>query len=116
MIADEHDIASERDHVRVQWLLRIGLGVSAVLMLAGLYLREVRDVADAPAVGLFELDTVRDPALILSSVGILVLALTPALRVLALVVMWARERDWRFVAVALAVTVTLTLAIVAGRG
>jgi len=45
-----------------------------------------------------------------------VLALTPALRVLALVAIWWRERDWRFVGVALAVVATLAVGIALGKG
>ena len=115
MDADREDVASGRDHVRIQGLLRAGLGLSVLLMLAGLGLRAVRGDVAAPAVGLFEIVELRDPARILTSSGILVLALTPAFRVLALAAMWWKERDWRFVGVALAVSVTLALAIIAGR-
>jgi uncharacterized membrane protein len=45
-----------------------------------------------------------------------VLALTPAVRVLALVVLWWKERDWRFVAVALAVVMTLGCGFFLGKG
>ena len=50
------------------------------------------------------------------ALGVLVLAATPLFRVLALVVLWTRERDWRFVVVALLVVATLSMAIVVGHG
>jgi len=54
--------------------------------------------------------------LVLSTLGVLVLALTPALRVLAVMLIWWRERDWRFVGVAVAVVATLAVGLMLGRG
>lgn len=48
--------------------------------------------------------------------GVLVLALTPVFRVGALVVIWAKERDRRFVVVASAVVVVLVAAFLLGEG
>jgi uncharacterized membrane protein len=50
------------------------------------------------------------------AIGVLVLALTPIVRVAALVFIWVRERDWRFVAVAAFVMTMLVVSILAGRG
>ncbi len=48
--------------------------------------------------------------------GILILAATPAFRVIALFILWMRERDWKFVIVAAVVMITLALSIILGRG
>jgi uncharacterized membrane protein len=46
--------------------------------------------------------------------GIVILAITPALRVLALLLLWVRERAWRFVATSALVLILLGVALVAG--
>ena len=110
-------VESDRLHKRVQLVLRAGLVTSVVLMVAGLVLRFARGENDAPAVGLLDLFTRGgDTGLVLTALGILVLALTPALRVLALISVWWRERDYRFVGVALMVLATLIASVLLGRG
>jgi len=49
---------------------------------------------------------------VLMGAGVVVLALTPVARVLVLIGLWVRERDWRFVAVAGVVLVVLGVAVV----
>ena len=107
---------AERDHKRVQLLLRAGLALSTALMAVGLVLRLALGERGSPPLRLFELGSAPDLGLLLIGLGILALAMTPALRVLALVVIWARERDWRFVGVAVAVTLTLALSLAIGKG
>jgi uncharacterized membrane protein len=107
---------AERDHKRVQLLLRVGLALSTALMTAGMLVRLARGDHSSVPVRLFELGAAPDLGLLLIALGILALAMTPALRVLSLVLIWGRERDWRFVGVALAVAVTLALSIVLGKG
>jgi uncharacterized membrane protein len=110
-------LESDRLHKRVQLVLRAGLLTSVVLMVTGLALRFARGESDAPAVGLIELFTRGgDVGLLLTAFGILVLALTPALRVLALVGVWWHERDYRFVGVALIVVATLITSVLIGKG
>jgi uncharacterized membrane protein len=46
--------------------------------------------------------------------GIVLLAITPALQVLALLALWVREHAWRFAATAAVVLVLLTTALWAG--
>lgn len=46
--------------------------------------------------------------------GILVLALTPVFRVIMLIFLWGREKDWKFVAVSCVVLITLTLSFFLG--
>lgn len=99
----------------VQILLRAGLAGAVVLMAVGLALKLAAHDHVAGAVPLFAL-TSGSRADAIMALGVLLLAATPALRVLALVALWARERDWKFVGVALVVVVTLGAAIVVGHG
>jgi len=50
------------------------------------------------------------------ALGILALALTPALRVVTLIGLWSRERDWHYVRVAAVVLVVLAVAAGLGHG
>ncbi len=100
----------------VEWLLRGGLIVAVVLMAIGLALKVASGSDRSPAVKLFELSAAESEGDRLMAIGVLVLAVTPALRVLALVWMWTRERDWRFVAVSCAVVVTLVVSVLVGHG
>ncbi len=113
-VADE----SDRLHGQVQRVLRVGLGLSVTLMVLGLAVTLARgEHGEAQAVRLGDLlSRDIDPGLALTASGILVLALTPAFRVLALVGLWWRERDYRFVAVALAVMATLGASVLLGKG
>jgi len=106
--------AERRD---VQWLLRIGLTSAAALMLAGLVAAlgggPVPTTAWQPAELLTGSQTL---SVRLSGLGIVILAATPAFRVVTLIMLWVRERDWKYVAVALVVGAVLALAIAAGGG
>ncbi|MCA9530013.1 MAG: DUF1634 domain-containing protein [Myxococcales bacterium] len=100
----------------VQLVLRGGLWVSFALMAVGLVLALVREgLGDAPAVKLLAMRGAPSAGERVMAAGILVLALTPALRVVSLLVLWARERDWRFVGVAAVVVVVLAIAAALGR-
>jgi uncharacterized membrane protein len=114
--ASDREAAEESDrlHRRIGWLLRIGLGASVLLLTSGMIVLFATGVQDAPSVRLWHLDG--DAGLVLSTLGVTVLALTPALRVVALVALWWRERDWHFVGVALAVVATLAVGIFLGKG
>ena len=100
----------------VQWLLRIGLAISVILMTVGFGVKLATGDQRSASVRLFELGQSMRTGDRLMAVGILVLAATPALRVVSLVVLWAWERDWRFVTVALVVVLTLASAIAIGHG
>ncbi len=99
----------------IQGVLRVGLALAVLLMLAGVAVRAFEGRTDAPSLPLFAL-LHGDLGLVLSGVGVLVLALTPALRVAALLALWIRAKDFRFVGVAVAVLITLAAAVAAGRG
>ncbi len=113
-LADQDEI--HRVQRIVQLLLRVGLGIAVALMLAGLVVKLVSGVHRAAAVRLFDLGATNSTADLLMALGVLVLAATPAFRVVALVVLWTRERDWRFVGVAVTVMLTLAVAIAVGHG
>lgn len=100
----------------VQRLLRIGLALSVLLMLVGLVMKIASGSRHSSGVKLFSLTAAGSTPDLVMAVGVLVLATTPAFRVIALVVLWARERDWRFVTVASTVVVTLSFAVLLGRG
>ena len=99
----------------VQRLLRVGLAVSVVLMLVGLVMKIASGSHQSTGVELFSLTDTDSSADLVMAIGVLVLAATPAFRVVALVILWSRERDWRFVGVAVAVVVTLSLAVLLGQ-
>lgn len=100
----------------VQRLLQGGLVLSAAAMLTGLIFGLATAARAAPAVPLFDLLATRSAADTLMAVGVLALAVTPVLRVLSLLVLWARARDWRFAAVALLVVLLLSSAVLLGHG
>jgi uncharacterized membrane protein len=101
----------------VQLLLRVGLWTATVLMTAGVMVALFS--GRAPVVPLRVGQLVRGGLALserLCGLGIIVLAATPAIRVVTLLELWIRERDWRFVAVALTVALVLLLAITLGHG
>ncbi len=103
--------AARRD---VQRLLQLGLAVAAGLMTAGLGLAlwsGAPDVALQPR-GLVQRDLPLPVRL--CGLGVLALAATPALRVLTLIVLWVRERDWKYAAVALGVAIVLIADVMLG--
>jgi uncharacterized membrane protein len=113
-LVDEHQ-ASAIEHRPIQGVLRGGLALSVLAMAAGLVVRAASGRTDAPALSLFHLFD-GDLGLSLCGLGVLVLALTPALRVLVLLALWVREKDFRFVLVALVVLATLGAAVALGKG
>jgi uncharacterized membrane protein len=100
----------------VQRVLRGGLAVAVALMTAGVVVKLAAGGDAARAVRLFRLGRRASAGDTLMAAGILVLALTPAFRVLSLIVLWARERDWRYVGVAVVVLIALLTAVAVGHG
>jgi uncharacterized membrane protein len=111
----EESAAESRSRRVVQLLLRSGLACAFMLMVAGIVVQIVDGRREAPAVRLFHIGAARRGDALMA-LGVLVLAATPALRVVALLVLWARQRDRRFVAVALVVFAVLGAAIAIGHG
>jgi hypothetical protein len=88
--------------------------VSVLLLGCGTAIYLASGRTDAPAIAPWRLEG--GAGHVVSTLGVLVLVLTPALRVLAVMLIWWRERDWRFVAVAVAVIATLAVGTGLGRG
>lgn len=107
---------SRAAHRFVQWVLRLGLAIATAMLAVGLAIALVAGERTAAPVHLHELfseGTVADQVI---ACGLLLLAMTPVIRVLSLVAIWAYERDRKFVIVALVVLVVLGAAILSGRG
>ncbi len=96
-----------------QTVMRVGLAIAFVLMAIGLVVHlanggdaravTFRQVLSAPRLG--------DKILM---AGALVLAVTPAIQILVLLVDWLRIRDYRYAAVAAAVIVMLAIGALLG--
>jgi uncharacterized membrane protein len=98
----------------IQVLLRASLAVSAALMIIGLVVWSATGQGTAQTVPPSRLFSTLDTGDRLMLAGIAFLAITPALRVLALLVLWVRERAWRFVATSALVLTLLGIAIWVG--
>jgi len=85
-------------------------------MLGGLILRAAERETGTPDAPLFHLVRAGDLGSSTMAMGVLGLALTPILRVVALALIWLKERDWRFVAVAAFVLMMLGISILLGKG
>lgn len=100
----------------IGWVLRTGLVIATLLLLAGIAMKVVSGDTATPALELGSLLAPRSAADGLLGAGVLVLAVTPFVRVLALAGVWARVRDWRFVATAGVVLALLVAATLLGGG
>jgi hypothetical protein len=98
----------------IQALLRFALATSVVLMTTGAVIWGSAGRHAAPAVTAEELFGPLDAGSRLMLAGIVILAITPAVEVLALLVLWVRERAWRFAATAALVLALLTTALWVG--
>lgn len=101
----------------VHWTLLGGLIVSAVLLVSGmlamLFEGEISASPHEPLGTLLrEAMHFRGPAL--TVLGLLVLMITPIVRVVVLLVGWALDRQWRFMLVALAVLALLIISLLLG--
>jgi len=108
--------ASHRGHRYIQIVLRGGLVLATILMTLGMI---AALSTGQHAAGSFRLDQLLGAGLLsdrLIAWGLLVLALTPVFRVLALVILWLRERDRRFALIGLVVLVVLVMSMITGRG
>lgn len=110
----------QTDRKIIQNLLRYGLALSMLLMILGLILNVSNGRIESVSVPMFSLFS-DSPALNSQSLGdrllglgVFILALTPALRVMALAILWAREKDWKFVGISLMVLVALIISVVIG--
>lgn len=116
MSDDRTAAASELSHRRIQRVLRYGLVLGIAAMALGLIIDLVEGDMAAVAVPLHSLLGVGSMGDRAMAVGILILALTPVARVVALVIVWWREHDRRFALVGLTVLAVLALGAFLGRG
>lgn len=104
----------------VHWTLLTGLAISALMLVAGLGFAlgtgEPRPDGEPPSVSRIVRAAAGGDGVALLDLGLLMLILTPVLRVAVLAIGWAVERDWRFAAVAVAVLGLLGLGFVMGLG
>ena len=110
------DVDSHAAHRFVQWVLRLGLAISCVMLAIGLGIALATGQHVAAPLRLHHIlsdGTVADRVIAL---GLLLLAMTPVVRVLSLVVIYAIERDRKFALVALVVVAVLGAAIFSGHG
>jgi uncharacterized membrane protein len=101
----------------VQNLLRGGLYLSLILMLAGVALKWAHQDFSSVGIGLRDIfggGLSWDDFLM--TLGVLTLAITPVLRVVTLLTLWILESDWVFVGVAFGVLVVLSVSISLGGG
>jgi len=108
--------ADPRTNTVVKWVLRTGLLVALVLLLVGLVLQLVGGNQHAVEVKMFDLLAPRPLGERVMAVGVLVLTLTPASGVLAVLFSWARERDRLYVGVGCVVVAVLAASVVVGLG
>jgi len=110
------DVDSHAAHRFVQWVLRLGLAISCVMLAIGVAIALATGEHVAAPIRLHHLlseGTVADRVI---GFGLLLLAMTPVVRVLSLVVIYAIERDRKFSLVAIVVVVVLAAAILSGHG
>ncbi len=97
-------------------LLRTGLVIALAAMLVGVALSASTGQVHAERMKPFQASMFHDAGAAVAMLGILALAATPALRVVALIVIWTRERDRRFAITACVVALVLVVAALLGRG
>ena len=107
---------SHAAHRFVQWVLRGGLAIACVLIGIGLAIALATGEHAAAPVRLHEVLSEGTTADRVIACGLLLLAMTPVVRVLSLVAIWMLERDKKFAVVALVVVLVLGVAIASGHG
>ncbi len=113
-------VASER--VVVERLLQGGMVVSTLLFLGGMLAASSEGRITPRGLPLFAIAAAAHDGNAghvgeaVAAMGVLVLAATPVVRVLALAWLWARERDFRFMWISLAVAAVLAFSILSGKG
>lgn len=104
----------------VHWGLLGGLLASSALMVLGLAIvfarHQPRPIGSPPAFRHVLTGMLRGDGLSLLELGLVLLMLTPAARVLILAVGWSRERNVRSAGIAFTVLALLILSIVLGVG
>jgi uncharacterized membrane protein len=113
-LAETHDL-----NERVHQILIVGLYTSVTFMVAGIILDLIfqrtlpTDVIPLPELWQ-RVVTLRPSAFF--SLGLILLILTPLLRVIGSLGVFVRERDWRYVGVTFTVLVVMLISIYVGQG
>ena len=117
-MADIHDGGERRRRAnsRIQRLLDSGLRLSMVLISAGLLWALATGERTSVPVSLGSLPVDGSSADRLIAAGLLALCFTPVARVVALIVIWSRQHDLRFVLTGVGVLVVLAIGIALGHG
>jgi uncharacterized membrane protein len=105
------DALRKRRRWFVQVFLRLSLGVTVVLMLTGMIIWIASGDHESPSTTPEQLLGSLDTGHRLMLAGVLQLAITPVLLVVALLGLWMRERAWRFAATSALVLVLLGVAL-----
>ena len=109
---------AERMARPVQITLGVGLVIGALMLLAGVIIvlvkHEPRPNEPPPGIRVLIEGARKGEGVALLDLGLLVLVLTPLLRVVVLGIGWALERQWRFALVAFVVLILLSLSLVMG--
>jgi uncharacterized membrane protein len=103
----------------VHWTLLVGLAASAVLLTCGLAAMLGQGHQQTPrheSLGTLGREAARFHGPAITTLGLLVLMITPVMRVVVLLVGWALRRDWLFAAVAFVVLGLLVLSLSLGVG
>lgn len=97
-------------------ILRAGLALSLGMLVLGVVISARAGAGEAERERPFDAWSAREPGAAIATAGILVLGATPALRVIALIVIWTREHDRRFALTACAVAIIVAVAALLGHG
>lgn len=104
----------------VHWNLLAGVALSGLLLIAGLTLSSARgrQMPQEPPPPLRHVvaDALAGDGVAFMRLGLIVLMLTPVIRVVVLMLGWALARDYRFALVALAVLGLLSLGVLLSLG
>ena len=104
----------------VQVTLLMGLIPSGLLMVSGLFIALIsgqpRPDTPPPGIGTLVQSALGSNGVALLSLGVVLLMLTPLLRVVVLATGWFLRRDWRFALVALTVLSLLAISLALGFG
>lgn len=108
--------ADPRTNTVVKIVLRTGLVLALLVLFSGLVVQLASGHDVAVQVRMFDLFAPRSTGERIMAVGVLLLALTPAMGVLSLLVRWIGERDRVYVGVGVIVVVELSAAVLIGLG
>jgi uncharacterized membrane protein len=117
-------MAAPKDSFRLEHAVHLtllaGLAASGVLLIAGLALSlahgHSQPSGPPPPLAVILRGALREDGISLINLGLLVLILTPLMRVLVLALGWTAQRQWRFAAVSCTVLGLLILSLVLGVG